>query len=104
MHKDYNIELYASEELGIADPCTMRWDEKGRLWVLCIPTYPQPLPGEPADDKLIVLEDKNKDGKADASTVFADNLDIPLGFELGHSGVYLGEQTKLVFLKTQITI
>ncbi len=99
LHKDYNIELYASEALGIADPCTMRWDENGRLWVLCIPTYPQPLPGESANDKLIVLEDKNKDGKADASTVFADNLDIPLGFELGHNGVYLGEQTKLLFLK-----
>jgi putative heme-binding domain-containing protein len=99
LHEDYNIELYASEALGMADPCTMRWDEKGRLWVLCIPTYPQPLPGQPANDKLIVLEDKNNDGKADASTVFADNLDIPLGFELGNNGVYLGEQTKLLFLK-----
>ncbi|MBO9573534.1 MAG: hypothetical protein J7497_15200, partial [Chitinophagaceae bacterium] len=99
LHKDYNIELYASEALGIVDPCTMRWDEKGRLWVLCIPTYPQPLPGRKANDKLIVLEDKNKDGKADVSTVFADNLDIPLGFELGNNGVYLGEQTRLLFLR-----
>ncbi len=99
LHKDYNIELYASEELGIADPSTMRWDEKGRLWVLCIPTYPQPLPGQRANDKLIVLEDKDNDGKADVSTVFAENLNIPLGFELGHDGVYLGEQTKLLHLK-----
>jgi putative heme-binding domain-containing protein len=99
LDKDYNIELFASEGLGIAEPCAMRWDEKGRLWVLCIPAYPQPLPGEPANDKLIVLEDRDKDGRADASTVFADSLNIPLGFELGHNGVYLGEQTKLLFLK-----
>lgn len=99
LDKNYNIELFASETLGIAEPTAMRWDEKGRLWVLCIPTYPQPLPGQPANDRLIVLEDTNKDGRADVSTIFADNLNIPLGFELGHGGVYLGEQTRLLLLK-----
>jgi putative heme-binding domain-containing protein len=77
----------------------MRWDEQGRLWVLSIPTYPQLLPDQLPDDKLLILEDKNKDGKADTATVFARGLNIPLGFELGHGGVYLGEQTRLLFLK-----
>ena len=99
LDKNYKIELFASEALGIAEPCTMRWDEKGRLWVLCIPAYPQPIPGQSVNDRLIVLEDLNKDGKADKSTIFADSLNIPLGFELGHNGVYLGEQTRLLFLK-----
>jgi len=96
---NYTVELFASEALGIAEPCAMRWDEKGRLWVLCIPAYPQPLPGSPADDRLMVLEDTNQDGRADKSTLFADKLNIPLGFELGHNGVYLGEQTRVVFLQ-----
>ncbi|GAB3928638.1 PVC-type heme-binding CxxCH protein [Larkinella terrae] len=95
----YKIELFASEELGIADPCAMRWDEKGRLWVLTIPSYPQLGPGQKPFDKLTILEDRNHDGKADTSHVFADGLMMPLGFELGHGGVYLGEQTELVFLK-----
>ncbi|KAA6439744.1 c-type cytochrome [Dyadobacter flavalbus] len=95
----YKIELFASETLGIADPCAMRWDEKGRLWVLTIPSYPQPMPGSDPNDKLVILEDKDGDGKADYSSVFAEGLNIPLGFELGHGGVYLGEQTELVFLK-----
>jgi putative heme-binding domain-containing protein len=95
----YKIELFASEELGIADPCSMRWDEKGRLWVLTIPSYPQLEPGKKPLDKLTILEDRNGDGKADTSYVFADGLMMPLGFELGHGGVYLGEQTELVFLK-----
>lgn len=29
--EEYNIELFASEKLGIANPVAMRWDEKGRL-------------------------------------------------------------------------
>lgn len=95
----YKIELFASEELGIADPCAMRWDEKGRLWVLTIPSYPQLTAGQKPTDKLVILEDRNGDGKAETSSVFADGLMMPLGFELGHGGVYLGEQTELVFLK-----
>lgn len=95
----YKIELYASETLGIADPCAMRWDEKGRLWVLTIPSYPQLIPGTKPNDKLLILEDRDKDGKADFSSVFAEGLHMPLGFELGHGGVYLGEQTELLFLK-----
>jgi putative heme-binding domain-containing protein len=95
----YKIELYASEELGIADPCSMRWDEKGRLWVLTIPSYPQLVPGTKPNDRLVILEDRDQNGKADFSSVFADGLHMPLGFELGHGGVYLGQQTELLFLK-----
>lgn len=95
----YKIELFASEDLGIANPVAMRWDERGRLWVLCTTTYPHPELGKKPDDKLLILEDKDGDGKADTSSVFADGLNIPLGFEVGHGGVYLGEQTELVLLE-----
>ncbi len=40
----YKVELFASEEIGMIKPTAMRWDEYGRLWVLCIPTYPQLKP------------------------------------------------------------
>ncbi len=95
----YKIELYASESLGIANPVAMRWDERGRLWVLCTTTYPHPELGKKPNDKLFILEDRNNDGIADTSSVFADSLNIPLGFELGHGGVYMGQQTELIFLE-----
>lgn len=95
----YKVELFASEDVGIVKPTAMRWDEHGRLWVLSIPTYPQIKPGEKPADKLLVLEDRDNDGRPDTSIVFAENLNIPLGFEFGHGGIYLGEQTNLVFLK-----
>ncbi len=95
----YQVELFASEDIGIVKPTAMRWDEYGRLWILSVPTYPQLKPGEKPGDKLLVLEDRNNDGRPDTSIVFADKLNIPLGFEFGDGGIYLGEQTNLVFLK-----
>ena len=61
----YEVNLFADESMGIANPVCFRWDAEGRLWVLCTWAYPQLKPGEPAVDKLFILEDKDQDGKAD---------------------------------------
>jgi hypothetical protein len=72
----------------------MRWDAKGRLWVCCSTTYPQLFPGQEPNDKLVILEDTDGDGRADKSSVFADNLYIPLAFELGTvASTYLSNRT-----------
>ncbi len=95
----YEINLYASEEMGIGNPCAMTFDAQGRLWVSTMPSYPQNKPGEPFKDKIVILEDKNLDGQADHHIVFADDLHLPTGFELGDGGVYVAQQPNLVFLK-----
>jgi glucose/arabinose dehydrogenase/azurin len=97
----YEVSLFASEQdfPDLRKPLAMTFDTRGRLWVLTSPTYPHVLPGEQPDDKLIVLEDSNADGKADKSTVFADKLYIPTGFELGDGGAYVSAQPNLMFLK-----
>ena len=95
----YEINLFADESMGIANPVCFRWDAEGRLWVLCTWAYPQLKPGEPADDKLFILEDKDQDGKADKVSVFADGLNMPTGFALGHGGVYLAEGPDLMHLR-----
>ena len=46
-----------------------------------------------------IYEDVDGDGKADKSSVFADNLHIPLSFEFGDGGVYVSEMPDLTFLK-----
>ena len=81
----YKIELFASEQEfpDLAKPMQMSFDTKGRLWVAVMPSYPHYKPGDPKpNDKLLILEDTNGDGKADKQTVFADGLHLPLGFEL----------------------
>ena len=97
--KGFEIDLFASEKDGIANPIAMRFDSKGRLWVLCTLVYPQAIPLEPLNDKLFILEDTDRDGIADTSTVFADGLNMPTGFALGNGGVYVGEGTDLIFLR-----
>src|SRR5205814_1490796 len=73
------VNLFADEKMfpELANPVAMAWDTKGRLWVAVWPTYPHWKPGEPMNDKLIILEDTDGDGKADKCTVFADGLHCP---------------------------
>ncbi len=100
--KGYQIELFASEKdfPELANPVQISFDDAGRLWVAVMPSYPHYKPGDnKPNDKLIILEDTNHDGKADISKVWADNLHIPVGFELASDGIYLSQGTNLVLLK-----
>ncbi|HTI52139.1 MAG TPA: PVC-type heme-binding CxxCH protein, partial [Planctomycetaceae bacterium] len=57
---------------------------------------PQIKPGQTANDKVLVLEDRDGDGKADTTNVFADGLLIPTGVEPGDGGAYVANSTELV--------
>ncbi len=97
--KGFAVNLFASEKLGVANPLTIRWDAKGRMYVACTWSYPHLKPGEIPDDKIIQLTDTDGDGQADRSTVFADGLNIPTGLETADGGVYVGQATDLLFLR-----
>ncbi|PAZ02840.1 MAG: dehydrogenase [Opitutia bacterium AMD-G3] len=97
----YKVELFASEEKfpDLKKPVQMSFDGKGRLWVATTPTYPHYRPGDALpNDKLIILEDTDGDGKADKQSVFADHLHIPIGFELAPEGVYVSQEPNLALL------
>lgn len=98
----FKVELFASEETfpDLENPVQLTFDSKGRLWVAVMPTYPHWRPGDPKpNDKLIILEDTDGDGKADKQTTFADGLHLPIGFQIAAEGVYLSQGTNLVLLK-----
>lgn len=98
----YKIDLFASEKEfpDLANPVQLSFDNKGRLWVATMPSYPHYKPGDPRPaDKLIILEDTNGDGKADKQTTFADNLHIPVGFEIAAEGVYVSQGPNLILLE-----
>jgi glucose/arabinose dehydrogenase/azurin len=97
----YEVNLFASEREfpELAKPIAIKFDSRGRLWVLTSPTYPHYVPGTPPHDKLIILEDTDADGRADKRTVFADGLYLPMGFELGDGGAYVSQQPDLMHLR-----
>lgn len=97
----YKVELFASEKdfPNLANPMQLSFDNKGRLWVATMPTYPHYRPGDPLpDDKLLIYEDTDGDGKADREIVFADGLHLPIGFEFVPGGVIVSQEPHLVFL------
>ena len=50
----FEVNLWASEKEGVVKPIQMRWDERGRLWVIGSSTYPQIKPGEEPNDKVLI--------------------------------------------------
>ena len=101
VHAGMKVNLFASEEMfpELANPVQMTFDPKGRLWVSVMPSYPHWKPKEAMNDKILILEDTNGDGKADKMTVFADKLHVPTGIELFNGGALVGAQPDLLFLK-----
>ena len=94
----FEISLFASDPM-IANPININWDAQGRMWVATSTIYPHLQPGQTPDDRIIILEDLDKDGRADKHTVFADGLLIPHSVLPGNGGAYVTQSTDVLFLK-----
>ncbi len=95
----YEINLFASERDGVVKPTQISWDEKGRLYVACSPTYPQTIASIPPADYILVLEDTDGDGRADKSWKFAEGLTMVQGVEPGAGGVYVCDFDQLLHFR-----
>jgi len=80
------INLFASDPT-ISKPVQMNWDTDGRLWLVSSGMYPHIVPGAEENDRILILEDTTGDGKADKTTVFAEDLHIPHTFKIGPDGL-----------------
>lgn len=94
----YEVALWAENPM-LHKPTQMNFDERGRLWVASSETYPQVEVGQTPDDKIVVLEDTNQDGKADSSKVFASGMMMPTAVLPGDGGCYVGQSTDLLHFK-----
>ncbi len=95
----FEVRLFAAEPMVI-NPVAMTWDERGRLWVVELFEYPLGAKkGEKPRDQVKILEDTDRDGRADKVTVFADGLNLATGIALGNGGAYVGQAPHLFFLK-----
>ncbi len=95
----YAVNLFASERDGVVKPTQIAWDERGRLYVACSPTYPQPPANSKPADYILVLEDTDGDGVADKSWRFAEGLTMVQGVEPGAGGVYVCDFDQILHLR-----
>ncbi|MEI6715954.1 MAG: PVC-type heme-binding CxxCH protein [Verrucomicrobiota bacterium] len=97
----FELNLFASEEQfpELKNPVQIAFDAKGRLWVVTMPSWPHTAPGSLPQDKILVLEDTDHDGKADKCTVFADGLDAVDGIAFHEDGVIISAQPRLFIMR-----
>jgi putative membrane-bound dehydrogenase-like protein len=88
------IELAAAEP-DVIDPVAIRFDESGRMWVVEMRDYP--LGGPPS--RVRVLEDKDSDGRFEAATTFADNLQFVTGLQPWKGGIFVTLAGAVVYMK-----
>ena len=96
---EFDVQLFASEP-DVIKPIAMTFDERGRLWVIEAHDYPnQVLNGSPGDDRIKILEDTDRDGKADRITVFAEHLNLASGLVFANGGLIVSAAPHMIFLK-----
>lgn len=79
----FEVELVACEPLTM-DPVAFAWSADGKLWVVEMADYPLGCEG---GGRVRFLEDRDGDGRYDASTLFLDGLNYPNGIMPWRKGV-----------------
>ena len=95
----YKVEIAASEPL-IHAPVAIQFGPDGRMWVVEMNGYSPVLGGAGEDDpngRVVVLRDRDADGRYDAATVFLEHLVLPRSILLVGDGLLVGSPPELAF-------
>jgi putative membrane-bound dehydrogenase-like protein len=115
----FHVELVAGEP-HVRQPILVKFDDRGRLWVIQYLQYPNPaglkrvkvdrysrtvydripLPppkGPRGADRITILEDTDGDGRVDKFKDFIDGLNLTTGLAFGHGGVFVIQVPYLLF-------
>lgn len=93
----FTVKLFAGEP-DVKQPIAFCMDDRGRLWVAEAYCYPTRRKEGEGKDRILIFEDVDGDGKFDKKTVFADNLNLVSGMELGFGGLWIGAAPYLLFI------
>ena len=95
----YRIELVAADPY-VQKPIFFEFDPDGRMWVVEYQGYMRDLQGSGEGEpicRVVVLEDKDADGRMESSTVFLDGLVMPRSLAFVEGGILLQEPPNLWF-------
>ncbi|HEX5103641.1 MAG TPA: PVC-type heme-binding CxxCH protein [Pirellulaceae bacterium] len=107
-------------EPHIGQPLSLKWDSRGRLWVVNYLQYPNPaglkmvsrdkflrsvydqVPPPPPNhfpgaDKITIHEDTDGDGQFDKHSTFLEGLSLMTSFEFGKGGIWVLQPPYLLF-------
>ncbi len=93
----FHVTLFAGEP-DVVQPIAMTFDDRGRLWVVECLSYPKWRDDGKGNDRVVIFEDTDGDGRFDKRTVFLDNGSNLSGIELGFGGVWLCSLPNLIFI------
>jgi len=95
----FNVNAWASEPM-ITQPMAFCWDDKGRLWIAENRDYETRGIGFSNDgnSRILILEDTDRDGKADDIKVFLEGIPFPSAIAVGFDGLFLGAPPHLLFV------
>lgn len=96
----FRVEPFATEPL-IGNIIDFAWDARGRMWVVETNDYPNTvLPDSvPGHDRILILDDANRDGRADKVTVFAQGLNLATSLAFANGGVVVGQAPHMLFFR-----
>lgn len=97
----FRIELVASEPL-VEEPVALDFDPDGRIWVVEMRSYMPDVDGKgeiAPINRIVVLEDTDKDGRMDKRTVYMDGLHLPRLVKVLRNGVVVAEPPMLWFTR-----
>ena len=95
----FRVHIVATEPL-LTSPVAISFDDKGRIWVVEMENYMPDSLGTGEDlpvGKIVILTDKNGDGKMDERKVFLDSLVLPRAICFIENGILVAESPKLWF-------
>jgi putative membrane-bound dehydrogenase-like protein len=95
--KDLEVTIWAQSPM-LKNPTNMDFDAQGRLWVTEGVNYRRHKDRDPKGDRVVILEDTDKDGRADKSTVFVQEptLVAPLGVAVIDNKVIVSNAPDLI--------
>ncbi len=95
----FSVSVVAAEP-NVRQPIALAFDPRGRLWVAENFTYAEPpvLFATNLDDRVLILEDNDGDGRAESRKVFLDGLKLLTSVETGLGGVWLLCPPRLLFV------
>lgn len=95
----FRADVFAAEP-QVQNPVAMTWDGRGRMWLAEYYTYAdRPLRFDlTLRDRVLILADRDGDGRADERRVFCDNVQQLTSIEVGLGGLWLIALPRLLFI------